>query len=127
MSDVSHTNPNIGRVAGLYFAGVLVLIMIAGEAAFIAFDWPDFLRGSPTEILTTLHPRVGLVYISYYLWVIAFLAFIAVPVLTWRAASHPARHPNGTATIPRTLAGWEAARQVRTGTAMKARKAIIQR
>ncbi len=90
MSDVSHTNPNIGRVAGLYFAGVLVLILIAGQAAFLVFDWPHFLRGSPTEILTTLHPRVGLVFISYYLWMIAFLAFIAVPVLTWRAASHPA-------------------------------------
>jgi hypothetical protein len=90
MSDVGCTNPNLSRVTGLYFAGVLVLILTAGEAAFLAFGWPEFLRGSPAEILATLHPRVGLVFVSYYLFVISWLAFIAVPILTWRAASHPA-------------------------------------
>ena len=76
--------------AGWYLLGVLVLVVIAGEAAYLAFGWPDFLRRPPEEVLAILHERVEWVFVSYYLWVIAWLAFVAVPVLVFRVASRQA-------------------------------------
>lgn len=70
------------RYVGYFFLLLLVLILTAGQVAYLSFDWPDFLRTTPAEILETFHAASPLsLYGSYYLWVLTWLAFCTIPVL----------------------------------------------
>ena len=74
------------RQVGIYVWVVLAAIIVAGEAAFLIFDWPGFLRFEPEEVLGIINQHPNGVYPSYYLWVLAWIAFVAVPPLAWSAA-----------------------------------------
>ncbi len=77
---------DLSRQVGIYFAVVIAAIIIASEAAYFAFDWPDFLRFESGRVLEIINDNPIGIYPSYYLWVLAWIAFVAVPPLAWSAA-----------------------------------------
>lgn len=84
------SRPDLSRNVGLYFGVVIFANLFASEAAFLSFGWPEFLRSPPAQILESINQGSDHVYLSYYLWVLAWIAFVAVPVLTWSTACRSA-------------------------------------